>query len=50
MKGASGILGDVVVYREFRGKLIMSNRPNVLNRLPQGRYAGVYIFIVSNID
>jgi len=27
MKGASGMLGDVVVYREFRGKLIMSNRP-----------------------
>jgi hypothetical protein len=27
MKGASGMLGDVVVYREHRGTLIMSNRP-----------------------
>lgn len=27
MKGASGMLGKVVVYREHRGKLIMSNRP-----------------------
>ncbi len=27
MKGASGMLGDVVVYREFRGNVIMSNRP-----------------------
>lgn len=27
MKGASGMLGDVVVYREVRGNLIMSNRP-----------------------
>ncbi len=27
MKGASGMLGNVVVYREHRGKLIMSNRP-----------------------
>ena len=27
MKGASGMLGDTVVYREHRGKVIMSNRP-----------------------
>lgn len=27
MKGASGMLGNVVVYREHRGDLIMSNRP-----------------------
>lgn len=27
LKGASGMLGDVVVYREHRGKIIMSNRP-----------------------
>ncbi len=27
MKGASGMLGDVVVYREVRGNVIMSNRP-----------------------
>src|SRR5690606_39904960 len=27
MKGASGMLGDVVVYRQLRGELIMSNRP-----------------------
>jgi hypothetical protein len=27
MKGASGMLGDVVVYREHRGTVIMSNRP-----------------------
>jgi hypothetical protein len=27
MKGASGMLGDVVVYRELRGKLVMANRP-----------------------
>jgi hypothetical protein len=27
LKGASGMLGDVVVYRETRGKMIMSNRP-----------------------
>jgi hypothetical protein len=27
MKGASGMLGKVVVYREVRGNVIMSNRP-----------------------
>jgi len=27
MKGASGMLGEVVVYREVRGNVIMSNRP-----------------------
>jgi hypothetical protein len=27
MKGASGMLGGVVVYRQFRGMTIMSNRP-----------------------
>jgi hypothetical protein len=27
MKGVSGMLGDVVVYREHRGTLVMSNRP-----------------------
>ncbi len=27
MKGASGMLGDVVVYREHRGNVVMSNRP-----------------------
>jgi hypothetical protein len=27
MKGARGMLGGVVVYRQFRGKTIMSNRP-----------------------
>jgi signal peptidase I len=27
MKGASGMLGDVVVYRQFRGTTVMSNRP-----------------------
>jgi hypothetical protein len=27
MKGLSGMLGDVVVYREQRGRLVMSNRP-----------------------
>ena len=27
MKGASGMLGDVVVYRKQRGELVMSNRP-----------------------
>src|SRR5688500_1122766 len=27
MKGASGMLGDTVVYREHRGTVIMSNRP-----------------------
>jgi len=27
LKGASGMLGDVVVFREVRGKLVMSNRP-----------------------
>jgi hypothetical protein len=27
MKGVSGMLGGVVVYRQFRGKTIMSNRP-----------------------
>jgi hypothetical protein len=27
LKGLSGMLGDVVVYRETRGKMIMSNRP-----------------------
>ncbi len=27
MKGVSGMLGDVVVYRELRGSVIMSNRP-----------------------
>src|SRR5687768_8173128 len=27
MKGVSGMLGDVVVYRQFRGTTIMSNRP-----------------------
>jgi hypothetical protein len=27
LKGLSGMLGDVVVYRESRGKMIMSNRP-----------------------
>lgn len=27
MKGASGMLGDVVVYRQLRDKLVMSNRP-----------------------
>ncbi len=27
LKGASGMLGNVVVYREIRGKVVMSNRP-----------------------
>ena len=27
MKGASGMLGDVVVYRQQRGELVMANRP-----------------------
>lgn len=27
LKGASGMLGDVIVYRESRGKMIMANRP-----------------------
>jgi signal peptidase I len=27
MKGVSGMLGDVVVFREYRGTTIMSNRP-----------------------
>jgi hypothetical protein len=27
MKGVSGMLGDVVVYRQFRGTTVMSNRP-----------------------
>lgn len=27
MKGASGMLGDVVVYRKQRGELVMANRP-----------------------
>jgi signal peptidase I len=27
MKGLSGMLGDVVVYREQRGTMVMSNRP-----------------------
>ena len=27
LKGASGMLGDVIVFRESRGSLIMSNRP-----------------------
>jgi hypothetical protein len=27
LKGASGMLGEVVVYREHRGRIIMSNRP-----------------------
>lgn len=27
LKGASGMLGDVIVFREVRGKLIMANRP-----------------------
>ncbi len=27
LKGASGMLGDVVVFREVRGKVIMCNRP-----------------------
>lgn len=27
LKGASGMLGKVVVYREVRGKVIMANRP-----------------------
>lgn len=27
LKGLSGMLGDVIVYRESRGKMIMSNRP-----------------------
>jgi len=27
LKGASGMLGKVVVYREVRGRVIMSNRP-----------------------
>jgi hypothetical protein len=27
MKGVRGMLGDVVVYRQFRGTTIMSNRP-----------------------
>lgn len=27
MKGASGMLGDTVVYRKQRGELIMANRP-----------------------
>lgn len=27
MTGASGMLGNVVVYRQFRGKTVMSNRP-----------------------
>jgi hypothetical protein len=27
LKGASGMLGNVVVYREIRGKVIMSGRP-----------------------
>lgn len=27
LKGASGMLGDVIVFREYRGKLIMANRP-----------------------
>ncbi len=27
LKGASGMLGDVVVFREIRGTLIMANRP-----------------------
>jgi hypothetical protein len=27
LKGASGMLGEVVVYRELRGKVIMANKP-----------------------
>ena len=27
LKGASGMLGDVIVYRESRGQIIMANRP-----------------------
>src|SRR5688572_18839379 len=27
LKGLSGMLGDVVVYRESKGQMIMSNRP-----------------------
>jgi hypothetical protein len=28
MKGASGMLGDVVVFRQVRGKTVMANRPS----------------------
>jgi hypothetical protein len=30
MKGASGMLGGAVVYRQYRGKTVMSNRPKKL--------------------
>lgn len=33
MKGLSGMLGDVVVYSERRGKMIMSNRPKKSGQL-----------------
>jgi hypothetical protein len=33
LKGASGMLGNVVVYREVRGKVIMCNRPKKSGKL-----------------
>ncbi len=35
LKGASGMLGDVVVFREVRGKMVMSNRPKPSTNLTE---------------
>lgn len=37
MKGASGMLGDVVVYRELRGDIIMANRPRRREELTEAQ-------------
>ena len=37
LKGASGMLGNVIVYRELRGKLIMSNKPKKVTSLSEAQ-------------
>jgi len=34
LNGVSGMLGDVVVYRQVRGGVIMANKPKKTDRKP----------------
>src|SRR6478736_6816710 len=39
LKGASGMLGDVVVYRQVRGGVIMANRPKTTGNVTANQLA-----------
>jgi hypothetical protein len=37
LKGASGMLGDVIVYRQLRGEIVMCNRPRKRDELTENQ-------------